>query len=175
MKPSEMLHIINNKENVTSEAFIEVDDDTLDDEKDLIVFPWAASNGNTIKQYNIVKESDTSTEPPTETYKVEFTECEYRLMRVQEWYDPIHKKVTHLSFYDLSPEYLITQYYGTYIGISTETKALKENIMLNEIDLKTMDFTRPVYLRKYGQFFAVKSIRWNIDSHYSEVELIKLD
>lgn len=174
-KKNRIAYKTDNKENVTSEAFIEVDDDTLDDEKDLIVFPWAASNGNIIKQYNIVKESDTSTEPPTETYKVEFTECEYRLMRVQEWYDPIHKKVTHLSFYDLSPEYLITQYYGTYIGISTETKALKENIMLNEIDLKTMDFTRPVYLRKYGQFFAVKSIRWNIDSHYSEVELIKLD
>lgn len=174
-KKNRIAYKTDNKENVTSEAFIEVDDDTLDDEKDLIVFPWAASNGNIIKQYNIVKESDTSTEPPTETYKVEFTECEYRLMRVQEWYDPIHKKVTHLSFYDLSPEYLITQYYGTYIGISTETKALKENIMLNEIDLKTMDFTRPVYLRKYGQFFAVKSIRWNIDSLYSEVELIKLD
>lgn len=174
-KKNRIAYKTDNKENVTSEAFIEVDDDTLDDEKDLIVFPWAASNGNIIKQYNIVKESDTSTEPPTETYKVEFTECEYRLMRVQEWYDPIHKKVTHLSFYDLSPEYLITQYYGTYIGISTETKALKENIMLNEIDLKTMDFTRPVYLRKYGQFFAVKSIRWSVDSHYSEVELIKLD
>ena len=163
------------KENVASEAFFEVDDEMLDNEKDLVVFPWAASNGNTIKQYNITKESDTSTDPPSETYKVEFTECEYRLMRVKEWYDPINKKVTRLSFYDLSPEYLISQYYNTYIGISTRAKCLKENIMLNEIDLKTMDFTRPAYLVKYGRFFAVKSIRWSTDSGFSEVELIPID
>lgn len=166
------------KENVTNEAFIEVDDDTLEEEKDLVVFPWAASNGNTINQYKIVEyEYQTNADPPQTVigHKSEFTECEYRLMRVQEWYNSQNKTVTQLAFYNLSPEYLITQYYGTYIGISTETKTLKENIMLNEIDLKTMDFTRPVYLRKYGRFFAVKSIRWNAGDRYSEVELIKLD
>ncbi len=163
------------KEDVTSEAFIEVNDDTLDDEKDLVIFPWAASNGNTIEQYKIVNESDTSTDPPTVTRKVEFTECEYRLMRVHEWYNQADKKVTRLSFYNLSPEYLISQYYTTYIGTSTESKRLKENITLNEIDLKEMDFTRPVYLAKYGRYFAVKTILWNTNSLYSEVELIQLD
>lgn len=174
-KRNRIAYKTDDKENVTSEAFIEVKDDTLEKEKDLVVFPWAASNGNTINQYNIVKESDTSTEPPTETYKAEFTECEYRLMRVQEWYNYALKKVTRLSFYNLSPEYLISQYYTTYIGTSTESKQLKENIMLNEIDLKEMDFTRPMYLKKYGRFFAVKSIRWNTNNPYSEVELIQLD
>lgn len=163
------------KEDVTCESIIEVNDDTLEKEKDLVVFPWAASNGNTIEQYKIVNEIDTSTDPPTVTRKVEFTECEYRLMRVQEWYNYALKKVTRLSFYNLSTEYLISQYYTTYIGTSTESKQLKENIMLNELDLKTMDFTCPVYLRKYGRFFAVKSIHWDTDSPYSEVELIQLD
>ncbi len=162
------------KEDVTCESIIEVNDDTLEKEKDVVVFPWAASNGNTIEQYKIVTDN-TSTDPPTVTRKVEFTECEYRLMRVQEWYNYALKKVTRLSFYNLSTEYLISQYYTTYIGTSTESKQLKENIMLNELDLKTMDFTRPVYLRKYGRFFAVKSIRWDTDSPYSEVELIQLD
>ena len=162
------------KEDVTCESIIEVNDDTLEKEKDVVVFPWAASNGNTIEQYKIVTDN-TSTDPPTVTRKVEFTECEYRLMRVQEWYNYALKKVTRLSFYNLSTEYLISQYYTTYIGTSTESKQLKENIMLNELDLKTMDFTRPVYLRKYGRFFAVKSIRWDTNNPYSEVELIQLD
>lgn len=150
-----------------------IDDDTLDKEKDLIEFPLAASEGDYIGQYTIHQKEDDS-EPPVITYEAEFTECVHRLMRVTEWYDQIHKKVTRLGFANLSVPYIISTYYATYQGAIAQPRIITEHIRLNELEMRDVDFRRPVYLSKYGRYFAIKQIQWTVGDEYAEVELLLL-
>ena len=158
------------KDHVKNEDFLIVDDDTLKMEKDLVIFPWAATNGNTIPQYKLKNEQEQGYSLLT----ADFTECEYRLMRVTEWFNYGSKAVTRLAFKDLSAQQITSKYYTTYTEISRKPKVIKEQIRLNELDIKHIDLARSVYLSKYGRFFAIKSILFEIskDSNSSEVELI---
>lgn len=151
-----------------------IDDDTLDKEKTLIEFPLAASDGDYIGQYTINTVTDDTNDPPTVTYEAEFTECVHRLMRVVEWYDPEHKKYTRLNFSNLSVPYIIETYYRTYQAAIEKPIVITEHIRLNELEMRDIDFTRPVYLRKYGRFYAIKQIQWTVGDEYAEVELLQL-
>lgn len=156
-------------------GYLEIDDDTLDKEHDMIEFPLAASEDDYIGQYNIKREYDESSDPPVVTIEAEFIECVHRLMRVTEWLDPIHKKVTRLGFVNLSVPYIIITYYGAYQAAIIKPRIITEHIRLNETEMRNVDYRRPVYLRKYGRFFAIKQIQWTTGDNYAEVELLQLD
>lgn len=151
-----------------------VDDQTLDHEKDLITYPLAASDGDNIEQYNIKTETNNETDPPTVTYEAEFIECVHRLMRVIEWYNYANKKVTRLSFTNLSVPYIISTYYASYQAAILKPRIITEHIRLNELEMRDIDFRIPVYLSKYGRYFAVKQIQWTVGDEYAEVELLLL-
>lgn len=151
-----------------------VNDITLDPKKELVTFPLAACEDNYIGQYNIKTETNNETDPPTITYEAEFIECVHRLMRVTEWLDPINKKVTRLGFVNLSVPYIISTYYSTYQAAIRKPKIITEHIRLNELEMRDIDFTRPVYLRKYGRFYAIKQIQWTVGDDYAECELLQL-
>ena len=40
--------------------------------------------------------------------------------------------------------------------------------------MRDVDFRVPVYLSKYGRYFAVKQIQWTVCDEYAEVELLLL-
>ena len=150
-----------------------VNDDTLQKEKVLLEFPLAASEGNYIGQYDIIRKEDDS-DPPVVTYEAEFTECIHRLMRVVEWYDPINKKVTRLDFANLSVPYIISTYYATYQATIEKPRIITERVRLLETELKALDMRIPVYLSKYGRYFAIKDIKWTVGNDYAECELLML-
>ena len=153
----------------TRKDYLYVDDDTLDKEKDLVTFPFAASDGDTINQWSVEPTGDQS-----DPYKAEFTEVKPRIMRVVEWYNHDYKKVTRLEFSDLAVTSVIGKYYGTYKGMISKPRILTEHIRLNEIDMRDINFRTPIYLGKYGRFFAVKQIQWTVGDDYAEVELLQL-
>ena len=95
-------------------------------------------------------------------------------MRVVEWYNHDYKKVTRLEFSDLAVTSVIGKYYGTYKGMISKPRILTEHIRLNEIDMRDINFRTPIYLGKYGRFFAVKQIQWTVGDDYAEVELLQL-
>jgi hypothetical protein len=95
-------------------------------------------------------------------------------MRVTEWYDPEHKKVTRLGFVNLSVPYIISTYYATYQAAIMQQRIITEHIRLNELEMRDVDFTHPVYLSKYGRYFAIKQIQWTVGDDYAEVELLLL-
>lgn len=151
-----------------------VDDITLDPKKELVTFPLAACEDNYIGQYNIKTETNNETDPPTITYEAEFIDCVHRLMRVTEWYNYANKKVTRLGFVNLSVPYIISTYYSTYQATIAKPRIITEHIRLNELEMRDIDFTRPVYLRKYGRFYAIKQIQWTVGDDYAECELLQL-
>jgi len=126
-----------------SQAIIEVDDETLPLRADLITLPFAATRMTdgiaVINQY---------TEKGVE---VEFNELKPRLLKT----DNANKKLT---FIDLDFETLKNNYYQEYQRIMRRPIVITETFKLSELDLKNLDFTIPVYLRQYGQYYAIITI-----------------
>lgn len=161
------------KDNVSEEirtGSLSVNDLTLDREKELFTFPLAATEGDKIPQWAI--SVDKTTNPPT--YEAEFTECVHRLMHVDTWYNYANKTVTKLSFAGLSVPQIIEAYYQTYQAYIFQPRLITERVRLLETELKSINMNIPVYLSKYGCYFAIKDIKWTVGNEYAECELLML-
>lgn len=160
------------KDLVIDEAFLTVEDDTLDREKDLFTIPLAASDGDYIDQYDLTPLYDDSTTPPTiMDYEVEFTECVHRLMRVVQWYP---YKLTVLAFQGLSAEQIIAERYASYQAYVNQPRIVTERLRVPLADLRTLDYSRPVFLDKYGRHFAIIDIKWTVTQDTCEAKLLML-
>lgn len=155
-----------------SEAVLQIDDNTLEKEKTLVEFPWAATRVDRITQYELKQETDDN-EPPTITYEAEFTQCEYRIMRITEWQRQ-SDCANVAQFQNLDAEYILATYYATYQAAIMQPRIITEHVRLNELEMRDVDFTHPVYLSKYGRYFAIKQIQWTVGDEYAEVELLLL-
>lgn len=150
-------------------SYIPVQGDWLDLDKTIVEFPWAASSGNKITQYRINEDNNS----------VEFVDCKFRLMAI---YGILNDTVQDflasktLSFpASLTAVSILSQRYSELMKSVRTPKVITEHIRLNERDLKNLDFIKPVYMKKYGRYFAVKSIQWSSDSDTSKVELLTLN
>ena len=94
-------------------------------------------------------------------------------MRIVEW-TRLSDCANVAKFQDLDAEYLLATYYSTYQATIAKPRIITEHIRLNELEMRDIDFTRPVYLRKYGRFYAIKQIQWTVGDDYAECELLQL-
>ncbi|MBQ1772942.1 MAG: hypothetical protein IIZ97_01665 [Prevotella sp.] len=157
------------------EAFLAIDDDVLDREKDFFTIPLAASDGDMINQYYLKPVYDDTTDPPTLTgYEAEFTECEYRLMRVVEWYNAVNKTATRLAFQNLSSAQIIAERYGAYLSYLNQPRIITERLRIPLSDLRTLDYSKPVFLSKYGKHFAIIDIKWTVTQDTCETKFLML-
>lgn len=159
------------KDLVVDEAFLDIDDDTLDPLKDFFTIPLAAAEGDTIHQYEIIQEGD---DQQHITYKAEFTECEHRLMRVVEWYNYNDKTVTRLAFQNLSTAQILAERYSSYRAYVNQPRIVTERLRVPLADLRALDYSRPVFLSKYGRHFAIIDIKWTVTQDTCEAKLLML-
>lgn len=162
------------KDLVIDEAFLDLDDDTLDPLKDFFTIPLAASDGDTIRQYEVTPEYDDTNDPPTLTgYNVEFTECLHRLMRVVQWKEKNDTNIV-LSFQNLSTAQILAERYSSYRAYVNQPRILTERLRVPLSDLREFDYSVPVFLSKYGRHFAVIDIKWTVTQDTCEAKLLML-
>lgn len=138
-------------------SYIYVEDDTLIRDKKLIEFPFAPTHRNRIPQYII-----------NDKREIEKNDCEYRLMRAN-WED---KTMSFTAA--LKPQQIINSRYSTLQEAIRKPKVIEEEMTLSLIDLQELDYTKPVYLAKYGRFFAVMSVQWDSGALTSKVKLLMI-
>jgi hypothetical protein len=51
---------------------------------------------------------------------------------------------------------------------------IEEDVALSLLDLQTIDYSKPVYLSKYGRYFAIISIQWQSNQQTSKVKLLRI-
>lgn len=142
-------NILKYKEDTTVEinadsSFI-INDETLSKEKTIFTLPFAATDKDKIPHY---KWSSDNT-------KVEKVTIKPRICYiVSDGYDKCA-----LSFAGLTFKTLIEEYYRLYHDIVNRNVTIKEEFTLNEYDLKSLDYTIPIYLRQYGRHFAIKTVQ----------------
>lgn len=76
-------------------------------------------------------------------------------------------------FYPLRWEELIRQHYASYQEVVRQPKVIKELVLLSAPELAVLDLLKPVYIRKYGSYFAIVNVKTK-ENNISEVELLKI-
>lgn len=76
-------------------------------------------------------------------------------------------------FYPLRWEELIQQHYASYQEVVRQPKVVKEQVLLSAPELAVLDLLKPVYIRKYGSYFAIVNVKTK-ENNISEVELLKI-
>ena len=146
----------------SADGYIEVDNKFLEREKDLVELPFTA--GRDKDNYNLVPYFEYDDDGQVDT-----TDCGARLM-VKE---TKRNGEVWLTFEGLDFETLLSAgYYLAYKNLIKAPFVIKDNFRLNDIDLKNLDMTVPVYIQQYGAFFAIVEIQ--TQGEISEVELLKL-
>lgn len=148
-------------DNVIDVAYLAVEDETIERDKKLIEFPFAASNGNKIPQY-VIKDDDS----------VEKNECEYRLMTISKAAGEADNVATFSD--DLRSLVIKNKHYTSLQDVIRTPMQIEELMDLSLVDLQALDYSRPVYLSKYGRFFAIISVQWQSDSRLSKVKLLRI-
>lgn len=75
-------------------------------------------------------------------------------------------------FLPISFENMIALYYNQLNALLNTAVVLKERIRLTEFDLLNLDYTKPVFLKQYGRFYAIISVQ--TAEEYCNVELLQL-
>lgn len=148
-------------DNVTDTSYLAVDDETIEREKKFIEFPFAASNDNRIPQY-VIKEDDS----------VEKNECEYRIMTISKAAGEADNVATFSD--DLKSVVIKNKHYASLQDVIRRPMQIEELMDLSLLDLQTIDYSKPVYLSKYGRYFAIISIQWQSDQQTCKVKLLRI-
>lgn len=137
-------------------ASLVVEDESLEQEKKLIEFPFAASRGNLITQYSFNDKGE-----------VQSNDCEYRLMR---WVNFVNLEFVN----ELHPQQILNRHYSELQNAIRKPMQIEEDVALSLLDLQKIDYSRPVYLSKYGRYFAIISIHWQSDQQTCRVKLLRI-
>lgn len=133
------------------------DNETIDQECDILTLPFAASDGDKIPHYRL---SDDGT-------SVEDENVEDRIMKIVS-----SSGNAALDFSGLDFDSLIGKYYGSYAQVINNAVVIKEDLRLDGSAIRDVNYLLPIYLRQYGQYFAIKQL--SVNSSNVEAELVRL-
>lgn len=149
---------------IDASATLYVDNDNLEQEQDMFELQFAASDGNVIPHYKL-KEAKEGEAPEVEEEDVE--------PRIMEITSSVLDKTASLNFGSLSWSNLVSNNYPYWQRIMRTPNVITEQMWLSEIDIKELDYRKPIYLQKYGARFAVQQVQWS-QGEPSQVTLVYL-
>lgn len=124
---------------------LKIDSEILDAEKTVITLPFAPSDGSTIRHYELNDDGTT----------VDAVQVKDRIMRLIS----DGSGLAMLTFDGLDFTTLLSKYYSTLSRLLNGVITIAEQVMLDEYDLKSLDYSIPFYLRQYGKFYGIVSIQ----------------
>lgn len=125
----------------------------LEQENDLIEEDFAPTQGNSIGVW--VQGAN----------GVEWNDVEPRILREQA--------DGSISFNGMGWDSLIASNYATYQSTVLQPRTVKVGAVITTADLLAFDFTRPIYVKQWGHYYAVTKLTTK-DNHTADVELLQL-
>lgn len=154
--------------NTSSNGVILVNDETLEYERDAVELPFAATDTQggkaTIRLYDYPNPVDIYDKGEPELQSVE-----PRIL--------IEKNVGGYStgtFDGLQWPSLLAKHYSTYQNAVKSPVVITESILLDELSLRDLDMSKPVYLRQYGKYYAIVEVKAPSDG-VCECKLLQLE
>lgn len=148
------------------DATIVVEDETLAESHELFKLPFGASNGSSAEHYHVTPEI----EEGVAVYNLEDVDIK---PRVFVWStDTDGSKVLDFPGY-FKGAGLVAKYYQRFQDIVRTPVVIEVLVRLTEIDLVTLDFTRPVYLSQTGQYYSILKVQ-DDGNGFSKTTLIQI-
>lgn len=145
-----------------------VDNKSLDASRDVMTFPFAATDGAYVPMYT--KGEDTTNSDGTTTEgKPSFKACKDRILQLAD--DEDGKAV---GVFSINMQDILNDAYKDISNTLHNTKVVKETMRIRDIELLNFDETVPIYLAQYGSYFAINEIKSEA-SGLAEVEMLKLE
>lgn len=139
------------------DATLKVDDQTLKDSRDYYKLPFAASTRDVAEHYEIKN---------GETENIDIAPRIFRL-------DYVNDVLTLTSPEEMYGQALIERYYPDIQKAVERPVIVSTEVRLSEIDLKTLDLSRAVYLSQYGRYYAILKVQTS-KTDICKVELLQL-
>lgn len=148
-----------------------IDDEMLEEERDVIVFPFAASDRYRI---GIMMIPLYERKTVIDDGGVERTEYDYGKTepRILQSYGS-SGTYTQTKF-DMNMQNIIMEKYGLLSSCLSHAKVVEESVMLTDYELSRFDERVPVWLAQYGSYFAVLEIKSGGDG-VCKVKMIKIN
>jgi hypothetical protein len=140
---------------------IDVDDETIDVERDIITFPFAATDGNNVPLY----EKEVGNGGVIET---KYKAVEPRVMQMTEGGDG-----EAVAYFDMDMKRILAERYGHLLVTMQRPVVITETIRISDVELSQVDETRAVYLRQHGAYFAMLEMAVK-SGGTADVKLLKL-
>jgi len=140
---------------------IDVDDETIDVERDIITFPFAATDGNNVPMYK--KEVNYG-----EVTETKYKDVEPRVMQMTEGGDG-----EAVAYFDMDMKRILAERYGHLLATMQRPVVITETIRISDVELSQVDETRAVYLRQHGAYFALLEMAVK-QGGTADVKLLKL-
>ena len=134
-----------------------IPNETLDVERDVINFPFAATEGNSIASYE------------AENNVINVRNTEPRLLTLFE-----NENADAAGMFDLTMNDILGTKYAHLAATLRDINIITETFVLSDFELLNFDETIPVYLRQYGAYFAVLEIK-SSKAGMAEVQMLKLN
>lgn len=148
--------------NGSYDGALQVLDYTLDSERDILTLPFAgtdmAGGVASIKLYKYDSDGKSSLE-----------KVEPRILLCTDDADVLKGTFEELDFSSV-----INSYYKSYSEVIYMPKVITEKIEINDIELRDLDMTVPIYLAQYGRYYAIISIKAE-DTGICECKLLQLE
>lgn len=160
---------------------LKINNETLEVEKVMYEFPFAATDGNSVPMYKV--EFDKSTKDGSafgdkrgegkkdeidKTKEPSYTACKDRILRLRADGEGLAA-----AYFDINMQDILDDKYKDVARTLQQPKVIKEKILMRDIELLNFDETIPVYLAQYGAYFAVTEIR-SSSNGIAEVTMLQL-
>lgn len=136
---------------------ITIDNDALDAEKQIVKLPFTASDEVVVHTDNgergvVIPHFERGNDGQITDKKVD-----PRVVMIVPEAGDTGKAIA--QFTPITFNQLLDVYYQTMRRLLNDAIVITEKIRLNEFDLLSLDFTKPVYLRQYGKYYGVVSVQ----------------
>lgn len=139
------------------DAVLKVEDQTLTDSRDYIKLPFAASARDVAIHYEIKGNELNDVDIAPRIFRIDYINGEWALTSPE----------------DLYGQAMISRYYQQIQDIIEKPIVLSTQVRLNEVDLKGLDLSVPVYLRQFGKYYAILRVQTS-KTDICKVELLQL-
>jgi len=139
---------------------IDVNDDALEQNREIFTFPFAASDNNNVPLY--------ATEVKNGVPETKYKKVQPRVMQLMRG-----ENGEAVGIFDMDMKRIIQEKYGHLAESLSRPVIVTENIRMNDVELANFDESRAVYLRQHSAYFAVLEMAVK-GNGTAEVKLLKL-
>lgn len=156
-----------------------INNETLETEKTIYEFPFAATDGNNVPMYTAPEASSSGATghfgtgrreetTTTEAKEPSYNACKDRILRLTKGSDG-----KALAVFDINMQDILKEKYRHIEESLQSAKIVTEKVRIRDLELIDFDETKPVYLAQYGSYFAITEIKAD-EKGLAEVTMFQL-